>query len=58
MPVFRGGSVAELDGSCEDEGCRSSFDVEVGCDGRGAVCDDGSDEDGSDVLAEGVIGLR
>jgi hypothetical protein len=54
MPVFRGGSVVEFDGNCEDEGCRSSFDVEVGCDGRGADWLD----DGSDVLAGGVVGLR
>lgn len=59
MPVFRGGSVVEFDGNCEDgncedEGCRSSFDVDVGCDGRGADWLD----DGSDVLAEGVVGLR
>lgn len=59
MPVFLGGSVVEFDGNCEDgncedEGCRRSFDVEVGCDGRGADWLD----DGSEVLAEGVVGLR
>ena len=54
MPVFRGESVVEFDGNCEEEGWRSSFDVEVGCDGRGADWLD----DGSEVLAEGVVVLR
>jgi hypothetical protein len=59
IPVFRGASVVEFDGNCEDgnceeEGCRSSFDVEVGCGGRGADWFD----DGSEVLTEGVVVLR
>lgn len=49
MPVFRGGSVTELDGSCPDEacgdeGCRSSF---IDAEPVGEL-DDGkpADEDG------------
>ncbi|QDV74909.1 hypothetical protein [Botrimarina mediterranea] len=62
----RGGSDAELEGACVDEGCRRSFiDEGLGadapvvvadCDGRGA--EDGAGFEDGDELEEGVVELR
>ncbi|QDV79553.1 hypothetical protein [Botrimarina mediterranea] len=62
----RGGSDAELEGACVDEGCRRSLiDEGLGadapvvvadCDGRGA--EDGAGFEDGDELEEGVVELR
>ena len=59
MLCERGGSEVELDGCCEEEGWRRSFEDEDGCVGRGADwLDDGCDDEGFVALDDDAVGLR